>query len=401
MMGKWSMKRKCNNQGFTLVEVLIAICILAIVVIPTLNYFANSSKYNLRTGQKHKATVAAERLMEEIKGGKDSGIVKNLQNPDGTITNAVSGSAFNIVSMSAVNVAGYRYECTGKVKEGNSLFDAKVEIDPSSNAVASGSSLHTINLSTDIVFDEDSFTSTGNKFYNEVLPQLTSPSNILHSSVTEADIKKNISKNIIFSLYKQSDTIYKIECHVSYYVENLSSGALVNRTYFKQDQAIATETIDTNNLKNIYLFYQNYDFADSIYANSNDVYFQTYDASGNAIPLTAVDFKNINFYMVCQNVDTMSSVTKNSVKVRLYKDESNGLDRGELTFKNIYFNVPTDITRVQRDKVKVVEKVYTNLTGSSQVTSLATITVKLYREGDFSKGKSPYVTLKSEVFFTE
>lgn len=57
MMGKWSMKRKCNNQGFTLVEVLIAICILAIVVIPTLNYFANSSKYNLRTGQIGRAHV--------------------------------------------------------------------------------------------------------------------------------------------------------------------------------------------------------------------------------------------------------------------------------------------------------------------------------------------------------
>ncbi|MDD6208034.1 MAG: prepilin-type N-terminal cleavage/methylation domain-containing protein [Clostridiales bacterium] len=392
-------KKRGRNQGFSLVEVMIAVCVLAIIVIPTLAYFGRAVQNNMLTGQKHKATVAAERLMEEIKGTSTDKIVDNLQNPDGTITNAVSGSAFTVVSTSAVNVLGYRYDCTGKVREGDSVFDAKVEIDPASTSVSSGSSLHTINLSTDVVIDEDSFTSAGNRFYNEVLPELTG-SNIANHAITDAMVRSNISKNIIIMLYKQSDTIYKMDCLVSYYVENMSSGALYKRAYYKPDQIIASETIDTNNLKNIYLFYQNYDFADSSYVNMNDIYFQTMDASGNPIPTEMIDFSNVNFYAVCQKAEAMPSATKNSVRVRMFKDETNGLGRGEIKFKNLYFNVPTDVSRVQCNKVEVAEKIFTSLTGSNEVSTLAKVTVRLYKENEMSQNK-PYVTLKSEMFFTE
>lgn len=66
-MNKKNHIRGKQNKGFTLVEVLIAITILAIIVTPLLHAFVTASRTNAKAKQLMKATTLAQNVMEELK----------------------------------------------------------------------------------------------------------------------------------------------------------------------------------------------------------------------------------------------------------------------------------------------------------------------------------------------
>ena len=61
------MKKQQNNGGFSLLEVILAMPILAILSIPLLSYFTQSMKYNAMTADKQHATNLAQEVMEDLK----------------------------------------------------------------------------------------------------------------------------------------------------------------------------------------------------------------------------------------------------------------------------------------------------------------------------------------------
>ena len=71
------MKNQKNSKGFTLVEVLIAVSILAIAVIPLLANFVLSSKVNVKSKRTLNGTMVAQNIMEGISAfGVESTIVQ-------------------------------------------------------------------------------------------------------------------------------------------------------------------------------------------------------------------------------------------------------------------------------------------------------------------------------------
>lgn len=61
-------RRKLNKDaGFSLLELLIAVVILAIIVIPLLNLFLSSNRINIKSRQTLRATTAAQDIMEGLK----------------------------------------------------------------------------------------------------------------------------------------------------------------------------------------------------------------------------------------------------------------------------------------------------------------------------------------------
>lgn len=56
-----------DNRGFTLVEVLVALAVLAIVSMPLLSYFTDGLKLNALSANKQKANLAAQSIMEDFK----------------------------------------------------------------------------------------------------------------------------------------------------------------------------------------------------------------------------------------------------------------------------------------------------------------------------------------------
>ncbi len=63
-MQKHPKKRQLNNEGFSLVELLIAIVILSIIVVPLLHSFVTSAKTNAKSRSTMHATAIAEDVME-------------------------------------------------------------------------------------------------------------------------------------------------------------------------------------------------------------------------------------------------------------------------------------------------------------------------------------------------
>lgn len=61
------MKKQQNNGGFSLLEVILAMAILAILSIPLLSYFTQSMKYNAMMADKQHATNLAQEVMEDLK----------------------------------------------------------------------------------------------------------------------------------------------------------------------------------------------------------------------------------------------------------------------------------------------------------------------------------------------
>ena len=62
-----SANKKSNNHGLSLVELLIAVTILAIIIVPLLHAFVSSARLNLKSQRTMKSTMIAETIMEEFK----------------------------------------------------------------------------------------------------------------------------------------------------------------------------------------------------------------------------------------------------------------------------------------------------------------------------------------------
>lgn len=60
-------KKDMGNQGFSLIEVMLAMTILLLIAIPFMGYFMTSTKENVISSDMQGATIAAQGVMEEIK----------------------------------------------------------------------------------------------------------------------------------------------------------------------------------------------------------------------------------------------------------------------------------------------------------------------------------------------
>lgn len=78
------MKTQKNNKGFTLVEILIAVSILAIVVVPLLANFVSSSKVNSESKKVLNGTAVAQNIMEGISAYGVHNAIVQLENYQAT-----------------------------------------------------------------------------------------------------------------------------------------------------------------------------------------------------------------------------------------------------------------------------------------------------------------------------
>lgn len=77
-----------GNAGFSLVELLIAVTILAIIVIPLLHMFVTSTRINVKSRQTLRATTVAQDIMEGLKAYTLEEVRTQFSLPDGSASSA-------------------------------------------------------------------------------------------------------------------------------------------------------------------------------------------------------------------------------------------------------------------------------------------------------------------------
>ncbi len=94
-----------NDQGLSLVELLVAIIILAIIVVPFLNSFVVSSRANSKAALTHRATIIAQNIMEGFKTDDLGKVIRQFSYPE---------KGFSIISKDFLtdSTAGSIYEAT-------------------------------------------------------------------------------------------------------------------------------------------------------------------------------------------------------------------------------------------------------------------------------------------------
>lgn len=82
-----NLKAQHGNKGFTLVEVIIAVVIMAIAAIPILHAFSTTANTSSKALIKMRATNAAENIMEDIKGLSLEEVIDKYGDPSVTYPN--------------------------------------------------------------------------------------------------------------------------------------------------------------------------------------------------------------------------------------------------------------------------------------------------------------------------
>ena len=106
-------RRKLNKDaGFSLVELLIAVVILAIIVIPLMNLFVSSNRINIKSRKTLRATTAAQDIMEGLKAYNIKEIKEQFADP---------ASGFYVID--------------SRLIKGGVAEETALEVDPSGNPV--------------------------------------------------------------------------------------------------------------------------------------------------------------------------------------------------------------------------------------------------------------------------
>ncbi|MCI6978374.1 MAG: type II secretion system GspH family protein [Lachnospiraceae bacterium] len=255
-----------DNSGLSIVEVLVAVAILAIVFVPLLKTFTQASTINARAQKLQNVTSLAEGVMEDVKGksiqelhdlaveradvsflplDKDGTLTKgNLNNvPPYTVTYENVTATQGITYDAVVTIATENYKNKDKdVDDIGDVSDANIRELPQINKVDSNKNAV---LSWEL-----------NKYDNKALENLAAENSVTGSDIaTLKDSYKNTAEKYInIEIKEDTDTSStKVSCEVEYKTgKNASDKSLkylVYTGYFVEP--LASEPAGPN----IYLFY--------------------------------------------------------------------------------------------------------------------------------------------------
>lgn len=127
MKNKTIRKHNIGNKGMSLVEVIVAVALLTIVIIPVLQSFVYSARFNAKSSTLQKATVAAQTIMENYKAYPVEDICQQFSS-GGFMVGSDAGVSYRETEHNSPDVAGnivHKY-LINDISYENSVYDAEI-----------------------------------------------------------------------------------------------------------------------------------------------------------------------------------------------------------------------------------------------------------------------------------
>lgn len=357
-MKKGNIKK--DNKGFTLVETIVSMLILAIIVLPILRTFVVSSVTNNKTKTKQISGEMASTIMESIKalgikntsfavnGFKDFNLVDDAYMTEDTKMYEVSYNELtniytkientsNLSSKKNIdgsiefvsNAKGKYYYAIDHVKKDNRKFDIIVEFDASKyqgnnvvgdNAIKQNNyelpKLSELNKDTTAILSPTSYDDRAVEYYYElyknyefdkwlkaceIATQNGSELPEYELTKTKEDIRQRISKTHEVNIVNVNDGI-SISCNIIYDFDN--AGAIVCAEQDENEETLTRREYNNvvsqktySKLENIYLFFTQY--------NTSDYKKDVIKINNGTATKSVTD---ANLFVAVQNVDYITPV---------------------------------------------------------------------------------------------
>lgn len=355
-------KNKIDNAGFSLLEVILSMAILAIISIPLLMYFAESMQYSSLMAKEQQATVLAQAVTEDLK-------VQNhlIEKPEGA--SAYTVPYLTDASMGYTEVVnGMNADGTGSITlagvDGN--FDVVVTLstDTAANAVTRPI-IYGIDDTTDVLAVERDqkneavvyFMAINNAYYT---------ANPVGALLTQSEVENNLSRKMIINI-DNNGTEYMIDIFYKYTCTNLRG--MGSSDNWNSSKLLNVKMTD---LKNIYLLYDR-----DTDAGATDC------VELNKTAAVAADFAP-ELYFVCQN-------TANDAA---YKLQVKRLTSAQVIHTNISNTAGTETTGQVIDEYGNIITNTKQLTGEDSPVRLIKIKTEIYKKGHTASDE-PYAVIET------
>ncbi|MBE5898745.1 MAG: prepilin-type N-terminal cleavage/methylation domain-containing protein [Lachnospiraceae bacterium] len=237
------MEKKGNNKGFSLLELLVAVAILAVIVTPFLMAFLTTTRINASTKEAQRAKFAATNVMEDIRSRDvDSVIANSVKQDDGTYlytTTQVSDG----VDYTVEAILDPRRTTT---KENSPDPESDADEDEATDYNAEKmANIYGMSSAYDGFYELDATTD------NSKVEQLAEILLGNRDKETLQNVYDSVNREIVLTISNNDKGGTDVKVRSIY---TMPSGARIN-TVSTQDQIIYTDTTGEIDLRGIYLFY--------------------------------------------------------------------------------------------------------------------------------------------------
>ena len=398
---KFKMKRE--NGGFTLIEVILSMAILALISLPLLGYFTDSIRYSKLMEQKQYATVMAQETIEKLKaeevlisevtlGEGDSATsfysVPNLLG-DNVDPGATPNPNFYTLVNSSLDAEG---RGSIKVKRTTATHDVVVTLNTDSGAnTVERPIVYSIDDTKDVLAVERDQYSEAIVYFMAVNSAYVSEQNAGLSTeaggapaggtltvMTREDIERNTTREMFINVTKDAG-YFLVKGHYVYTCSGVE-GAGTSDTFTSSPLL----DVKTKELRSIYLLYDLLAKEPVVAAGAKKepkTDLLTITHNGVAVG------EHPGLVIVCQNAEEYNLDPPYSFQVKSDRDAA-------LNATSIRTNIGTNAIKnsygLAGDPTKV-----TNLSESGYPVRIINLEVAVYSAGGYDGGEEPYTVFTS------